>query len=347
MSRKPGEPSLKDVQIRQVDVHDDAELGQAHAVLDAALRFERPYAAPWPLRELAVDLRNPAPGEWMGAWAAWEEHAVVGMAWVWESLVDNTDKSWLQVCVDPQQRGRGVGSALAEQVVACCADAGRTVLLTESAYPEAAAADHGYRRFAERHGFRLASTEVHRVLDLPVADHRLDELAAVAAPRHAAYRLETFAGDVPEELLPSLCHVRNHLAVDAPTGEIDYEPEAETPELYRERQVRLREQGRVRLTTLAVAPGGEVVAYTDFAVTPDEPEHVHQWGTMVRRDHRGRRLGLGVKVRNLQALQRSWPGARLVHTGNADVNAHMIGINEALGFRVVELLPEFQRRVEG
>jgi hypothetical protein len=25
----------------------------------------------------------------------------------------------------------------------------------------------------------------------------------------------------------------------------------------------------------------------------------------------------------------------------------MIGINEALGFRVVELLPEFQRRIEG
>lgn len=333
--------------IRRVDVHDDAELGEAHAVLDAALRHERPYAVPWPLRELAVDLRNPAPGEWMGAWAAWAGGDVVGMAWVWESLVDNTDKSWLQVCVDPRHGRRGVGSALAEQVVACCVAAGRTVLLSESAYPEATAAEHGYRRFAERHGFRLASTEVHRVLDLPVADGRLHRLAAAAAPHHTAYRLETFAGDVPEELLPSLCHVRNHLAVDAPTGEIDYEPEAETPELYREREVRLREQGRVRLTSLGVAPGGEVVAYTDLAVTPDEPEHVHQWGTMVRGDHRGHRLGLGLKVRNLQVLQRSWPGVRLVHTGNADVNAHMIGINEALGFRVVELLPEFQRRVDG
>ena len=334
------------MQIREVDVHDDTELGQAHAVLDAALRHERPFAPPWPLRELAVDLRHPAPGERMGAWGAWDDAALVGMAWAWESLIDNTDKCWLQVCVDPPHRGRGVGSALAERLVARCAEAGRPVLLTESAYPCDAASDHAYRRFAERHGFRLASTEVHRVLDLPVADALLRDLAQRAAPHHTAYRLESFAGDVPEALLPSLCHVRNQLTVDAPTGDIDYEPEAETPEIYRERQARLREQGRVLLTTVALDPGGEVVAYTDLAVTPDEPEHVHQWGTMVRGDHRGRRLGMAVKVRNLVALQASCPGVGLVHTGNADVNAQMIAINEALGFRVVEVLPEFQRRLD-
>ena len=329
-----------------MDVHDDGELGQAHAVLEAALGHERPFAPPWPLRELAVDLRNPPPGERMGAWAAWDGAVVVGMAWVWESLIDNTDKCWLQVCVDPRHRGRGVGSALAEQMVARCAEAGRPVLLTESAYPARAAADHAYRRFAERHGFRLASTEVHRVLDLPVAPARLRALAQQAAPHHAAYRLESFAGGAPPELLPSLCHVRNHLGVDAPTGDIDYEPEAETPEIYRERQARLREQGRVLLTTVAIDSGGEVVAYTDLAVTLEEPEHVHQWGTMVRGDHRGRRLGMAVKLRNLAALQRAHPGARLVHTGNADVNAQMIAINDALGFRVVEILPEFQRRLD-
>ena len=335
------------MQIREVDIHDDTELGRAHEVMDAALRFERPYAAPWPLRELAVDLRNPPPGERMGAWAAWDDGGMVAMAWAWESLIDNTDKCWMQVCVDPRHRGRGVGSALATRLVARCAEAGRPVLLTESAYPSGAATDHPYRRFAEKHGFRLASTEVHRVLDLPVEDGRLRDLAGEAAPHHTAYRLETFAGDVPEELLPSLCHVRNHLAVDAPTGEIDYEPEAETPEIFRERQERLREQGRVRLTTVAISPAGEVVAYTDLAVSPDEPEHVHQWGTMVRRDHRGRRLGMGIKVRNLRALQRAHPGVRVVHTGNADVNARMIAINEALGFRPVELFPEFQRRLDG
>ena len=345
MNRTAALPSLICMEIRAVDVHDDAEFGRFHEILEAAVRHERPDAPPWTLREAAVEFRRPVTGERLNGWAAWEGDRMVGGAWACDFLLDNTDKSWMQVCVAPDDRGRGVGSALADFLAGRNARERRPVMIAESAYPLDAPADHPYRRFAERHGFALASTEVRRVLELPVAGERLEELAAAAAPHHAAYRLETFTGSIPEALLPSLCAVRNQLAVDAPTGDIDYEPEAETPAVFLERGERLREQGRVRVTTVAIDGADEVVGYTDLVVSLDEPRHAHQWGTMVRRDHRGRRIGLAIKVANLRTLQRVHPRAERVHTGNAAVNEHMIAINEALGFRAVEALPEFQRRL--
>ena len=50
-----------------------------------------------------------------------------------------------------------------------------------------------------------------------------------------------------------------------------------------------------------------MVAYTDLAATEHEPERAYQWGTLVRPDHRGHRLGLAVKVANLRLLQESAP----------------------------------------
>jgi RimJ/RimL family protein N-acetyltransferase len=50
--------------------------------------------------------------------------------------------------------------------------------------------------------------------------------------------------------------------------------------------------------------------------------------------HRGHRLGLAVKIANLEALARRAPAARLIVTGNAAVNAPMIAVNDMLGFEV-------------
>jgi len=58
-----------------------------------------------------------------------------------------------------------------------------------------------------------------------------------------------------------------------------------------------------------------------------------------------RRLGLALKVANLQLLQGLPPDARRVTTYNGEVNSHMIGVNERLGFRPVERLGEFQKRL--
>ena len=83
-----------------------------------------------------------------------------------------------------------------------------------------------------------------------------------------------------------------------------------------------------------------MVAYTDIAVTVHESERAYQWGTLVRTDHRGHRLGLAVKVANLRLLQETHPQITTVVTFNADVNAPMVAVNERLGFVPVQWMGE-------
>jgi hypothetical protein len=45
---------------------------------------------------------------------------------------------------------------------------------------------------------------------------------------------------------------------------------------------------------------------------------------------------MAVKVANLRELQRAHPERKTVGTGNDATNTYMVGINEELGFRVVE-----------
>jgi len=128
-------------------------------------------------------------------------------------------------------------------------------------------------------------------------------------------------------------------------GEIDREEETTDVAAIRAEEALLDRQGRVRLGTAALSPEGELVAYTDIVVTEHESERGYQWGTLVRPDHRGHRLGLAVKVANLRRLQETRPQITTLVTFNADVNAPMVAVNERLGYRAVQWMGELQKKL--
>ena len=118
------------------------------------------------------------------------------------------------------------------------------------------------------------------------------------------------------------------------------------PTAVREREATLARQGRTKYNTVALSAAGEVVAYSDLATTIHEPGRAYQWGTLVRRQDRGHRLGVAVKVANLRLLQRERPDIVRLTTYNAEVNAHMIGVNEAMGFVPIARLGDFQKKLD-
>ena len=142
---------------------------------------------------------------------------------------------------------------------------------------------HPYRQFATACGYELSNYEVVRHLALPVPDGRLQEWIDEAAPRHAGYTIETFVDQVPADLVESLCVLLGQLAVDAPTGAVDFDEEAMTPDRFAEMLDRSKAMGRVRYETVALTPDRTVVAQSTLSVPRSGGSEVYQWGTFVHR----------------------------------------------------------------
>jgi GNAT superfamily N-acetyltransferase len=84
---------------------------------------------------------------------------------------------------------------------------------------------------------------------------------------------------------------------------------------------------------------------TELLLANDTPGQAWQMITVVHPDHRGHRLGLAVKLANLEFLALEAPKVRVVETGNASVNAPMIAVNEMLGFEIFSEGAFWQRQL--
>lgn len=333
------------MQIRVIDVFDDADFEPFHHLCERAMRHGRPHAPAWSIDTARAAYRTPSSDQRQEALGAFDADVLVGAVRITSWLLDNTNAAWVNVMVDPDHRRQGVGSALLAEAVDRIHAQGRAIVQGEAPYPFELREDSPARRFAQRHGFHLANTEVERVLDLPVAPELLEQLAAQAAPHHTAYEIRTFVDQIPQQLQQSYCDLLNSLPLESPQGVLDVEQEATTPGQVQENLALLTAMGRRSFVTLAISPDGRAVAHNDLEVTGDGQDYVAQQGTLARRDHRGHRLGTAVKVRGLQELQRAHPDKRTVRTSNAETNAQMVAINDRLGFRPVEILGQFQLRL--
>ncbi|AKU15188.1 GNAT family N-acetyltransferase [Luteipulveratus mongoliensis] len=324
--------------ITQIDVDDDVALRQAHAATERSAAVDRPWSEPMAFDEWAADLRFKDPGERFELWGAYDEGRVVGVAMTWFPDADNTWMVWTDLHVNPDFRGRGHGTGLIEALTRRTREEGRTTLMTEFHVPGDDLEGHPYRRFALARGFEPGWVENVRHMPLPVPEELLAKHGDSAAEAAAeAYDVTVFTGSVPDEYVQGLCDLYNLLGVDAPTGGIEFEPEAQTPERVHAYWDLQKSQHRTRMIALAIERStGVVAAHSDLVVPPEPSTQVWQWGTFVHRDHRGHKLGMAVKIANLRHLQEHYPGRSLVRTSNADNNAYMVSINEDLGFEIVE-----------
>ncbi len=251
--------------------------------------------------------------------------------------------------VRPDVRRAGVGSALWREVVRVAGAYGRNTILAWSEHNLALAdpgaerllppTDEGWlpldagSRFARSLGLSLAQVERQSRLELPVPPERLAELRA-EAEAHAlpAYRVVSWTGPTPPEHLDRVAVLNRILSTDAPTGEVDWQPENWDADRVRGMDAQIHRSGH-SVTSLATAPDGSAAGYTTIQVHASHPDRPDQWTTVVASAHRGHRLGLLLKVANLQQLAGDSPHARHLDTWNAGENDHMLAINDLLGFR--------------
>lgn len=327
-----------DLEIEEVDPLDEDAVAAWLEVANAVDRHELgEHATPWALAEVLVDLRADSRHRRKQFFAGRVGGETVAAGLLALPLLDNLSAADVEIWVLPEHRRRGHGSRMLRRVEEAARAQGRTRFTAITAWPYDGGPDGAGTpgvEFARVEGYAFGLGEVQRELRLPADDAVLAELAAEAAPYHRDYEIRCWTGPVPDDLVQSWVELASTLVTEAPTGDNEHEPEAADVEAHRQQEAVLEQQGRVRWHSVATDATGRVVAYTDLVVPAHGQDCVFQWGTLVDPRHRGHRLGTAVKVANLQALQASGTaaGRRLV-TWNAEVNDHMIGINERMGFR--------------
>lgn len=333
-------------EISPLDPTDAEELAAWHATYLAADLHGRVHPTPWMLEEMRADLVGRRTGERFLAFAGRAGDAIVCCGLVVLPLKENLHVAWAGVWTHPEHRGRGHGTAMARHVEQVARDHARSTLTVEVFVPYDAPVDgtgHPDVDFATGRGFALDLSNVVRVLDLPVDEEHLQRLADEAAPYHRDYTLRQFRGAIPDDIVVPFGELLGSLMTEAPSGAVQHEHEVMDVERIRADEAVFTESGRTKYTTVATAPDGSLVAYTELVVPRYDPGHVYQWGTLVAPAHRGHRLGMATKAHNLLWLLREEQGRTALVTTNAGVNAPMIAVNEALGFRPVERLVELHK----
>jgi RimJ/RimL family protein N-acetyltransferase len=335
------------VEIAEIDVHDDAQLEAFWSTARDGDAYERPYAVFWSLTAATIAMRSDSSSFERHPFAAIEDDEVIGTCLVMLPLRDNTHVAFVTPIVKPSQRGRGVGAALLEHGLDFVRSRGRDTVITEVNRPmaESGPGDCAGYALLSGHGFSDASVDLHRVLDLPVADERLDVLQAETEAHRDGYQLLQFAETVPDEHMAGYCRLQEAFNSEAPLGDLDIEPEVWDATRVREKEDLFRRSGRREWAVAALAPDGTMVALTEMMTSDHQPHIGWQSGTLVLREHRGHRLGLAIKVANLRAFQAEFPRVQTVHSWNAEQNGPMVAINDRLGFRPVEYLVEMQLKL--
>jgi RimJ/RimL family protein N-acetyltransferase len=335
--------------VEPVDAHDDTGVDEFHDVyLAAELAIGPGVAFPWMREEVRVMLQEPSGRRRAEAFVGRVGGRVVVAGFLLTTLWDNLDSAEVSVHVRPDEGRRGHGSALLAALEAESLHRGRSLVNAETSWAYDAGPDGAGQagpEFARARGYALGLGDVQRRLALPVDDALLDALAREAAPHHAAYTLLSWVGPVPDELAEGWVRLTSSLMTEAPTGELEREPERADVAVLRANEAIIAKQGRTKYNTVALDAAGDVVAYSDIATTVHEPGRAYQWGTLVRTDARGHRLGLAVKVANQRLLQAERPDLRELTTYNAEVNRHMIAVNDRLGFVPTARLGEFQKHL--
>ena len=238
---------------------------------------------------------------------------------------ENTSLAHVTMIVAPGRRRAGVGRFLLGHAAERARAAGRTRLAASVRDDTPGAA------FAAAAGAAPGIPELIRMLDITEAVRASwASLREAALPKAAGYSLISWVGLTPEELLPAVAAVHSAMA-DAPRDE-GVEPTEWTAE-----RIQRMEQIMVdnALTAYSVAArhdaSGELAALTQLCTEADNPDWAFQQITAVAPGHRGHRLGLLVKIANLELLTEREPGVGRVQTFNAGANDHMIAINEQLG----------------
>lgn len=204
--------------------------------------------------------------------------------------------------------------------------------------------------FARACGFAAAQLELVSVLDLSTALGAAQQVAARPDPAGSTaldqYELIGWTGACPEEHAEAFAQLWGRMSQDAPSGELTVDPEQWDVDRLRRMEAAREAEGLVVITAAALhRPTGRIVGHSDIESYEYLPQAAFQANTLVHPDHRGHRLSLLLKARNIPQLLQIRPEAERLYTWNATENASILRANSRLGFVPAALMAAWEKSV--
>lgn len=264
---------------------------------------------------------------------------------------DGVTECWLEISVDAAHRRSGIGTAILGRLVEVADRDGRSQLLSHvfarenvsgprvepaSGMGSLPARDTGVA-FALVNSFDLEQVGLMNRLTLPVSPAVFAERVEFAHSGHGDdYEILHWSRATPEEHLEGIARLFTEMSTADPHGDVEISEDVWDADRIRDSDEREKASPNTKLTGAARhIASGELVAFTTLDVPTEADKAVNQWATLVSAGHRGRRLGLAVKLENLRQLMDDFPGHPSIITVNAEENEHMIAVNRSVGFVTV------------
>lgn len=369
------------VEIGQLWIPDSLDRPDAKDFLDAVEVSRKVRMQIWGSDDLAYTpleklLELADPYERQVILVARVEGNIVGTVDIALPLADNMDLAEFTLDILPEYQGQGVGRQLLEAAEQVARSERRTVILIDTNHPAASlvAAEAGQLvpdsglgfvplasrevEFARRTGYTLQHIEQFSSCSLPLDSELVASLQAEAEEANAGrYRLHHWTDRCPEEWLEAVAALENaagEVATDDPAAAPpDGQEMVFDGAILREtEEVAIAQGRRTVVTAVEHIASGRLVGLTTISVLAQRQDVVFQDDTLVLQQHRGNKLGLLIKVANMQRLSEQFPDARVIYTWNAPENRYLLTVNKQLGFTTAGVtgiwrkeLPDLGRKV--
>ena len=297
------------------------------------IRLERlPDDPPIPLEESIQNLKSIPTYVDLKLWAAWnaDQSEMVGLGnVVFLRMEENQHLAQFELTVLPEYRRQGLGKQLLHRIAEFAQQEQRRLLMT-STVDRIPGGEAFMLRLGAQKGL-VGHTNQLRIVDLD--RDLLERWLATGQANLSEFDLGFWDGAYPEEQIQAIAELFD-LTNQQPLGDLEIEDMHMTPDQLRQMEKNLFARGNQRWTFyVADRANGKFAGYTETVWNPNRPEVLRQDMTGVFPEYRNKGLGRWLKAAMLDKVLKERPQVKYVRTGNADANAAMLKINNALGFK--------------
>jgi GNAT superfamily N-acetyltransferase len=362
----------KDVRVEQLWIPDSLDAPDAADFLAAVEVGRKVRMQTWGSDDLAYTpleklLELAAPYERQVILVAKVDGEIVGTVDIALPLTDNLDLAEFTLDILPEIQRQGVGRQLLQAAEHLARAEGRTLILVDTNHPGASL--HEFEKallvpgsgqgfvplesreveFARKTGYTLQHIEQFSSCALPLDTKLVADLQAEAEEaNNGRYRLHHWTDRCPDEWLEAVAALENQAGadVDPSLGTAIEQGMVFDGGILREaEEVTIAQGRRTVVTAVEHLASGSLVGLTTISVLAHRPDVVFQDDTLVLQEHRGNKLGLLIKVANMERLTEQFPDARVIYTWNAPENRYLLTVNQQLGFTTAGVTGLWQKEL--